>query len=283
MDEDDAASVSEFFVVLAGLRLLGPISPYWRTSPFIDHIPGEPAVSLRPSDVRDYLTKQLEVLVLDELYDKLWLFARKSGQSIDPLYAQKVKGRDIVPTEDARLHLVWGSGKIYIKPVPVFLLNYEFWTTYLQSPTSKERNSESPQSSDQSGSSGFDCSIAVGFLRSYALLVQNRLDFALAKEAHLMPDDVENWLQWSKFIRHFGRLTDERVSRRYHYGQLRLSRLNWAVRILRPKTATTWWFYEVPYWVNYRIHGEGDRAVAFPLCQCILGPLIHAGCTRRAF
>lgn len=70
----------------------------------------------------------------------------------------------------------------------------------------------------------------------------------LAKEAHLIPDDVKDWLQWSKFISHFRHLPDESVARRYHYGQLRLSRLNWVVRIFRPQHARTVWFYEIPHW-----------------------------------
>ena len=91
--------------------------------------------------------------------------------------------------------------------------------------------------------------LAMGFLRSYARLVASPLDFALAKEAHLLPDDGGNnsfdWLAWAAFIQHFRRLGDEHVAPRYHYGQLRLSRLNWAVRVFRPRSADTLWRYEV--------------------------------------
>ncbi|KAK0703407.1 hypothetical protein B0T26DRAFT_731201 [Lasiosphaeria miniovina] len=201
----------------------------------ITHVPGDPSISLLPDNVYNYLSHHLETVLLDELYEKLWIVAKKSSRNIDPLHTQKVKGRSIVPTEDPRLHLTWHPDRIYIKPIPVFLLNYEFWTTYLQPST-------------QNSSSGFDSSIAVGFLRSYALLVPHRLDFMLAKEAYLIPDDVSDWLQWSKFITHFRHLSDESVARRYHYGQLRISRLNWAVRIFRPRHARTMWFYEIPHW-----------------------------------
>ena len=201
----------------------------------ITHVPGDPAVSLLVDNVHAHLSYHLETPLLDELYENLWLVAKKSSRNIDPLHTQRVKGRSIVPTEDPRLHLTWHRDRIYIKPVPVFLLNYEFWATYLQPSTQKS-------------SSHLDASIAVGFLRSYALLVPHRLDFMLAKEAHLIPDDVKDWPQWSKFISHFRNLPDESVARRYHYGQLRLSRLNWAVRIFRPQHARTAWFYEIPYW-----------------------------------
>lgn len=50
------------------------------------------------------------------------------------------------------------------------------------------------------------------------------------------------------FINHFRFIGDEIVAKRYHYGQLRLSRLNCAVRIFRPQSTRTVWFYENSYW-----------------------------------
>lgn len=104
---------------------------------YITHVPGDPAVSLLSDDVHVHLSNHLETPLLDEIYKKLWLIAKKSGRSIDSLHTQKVKGRSIVPTEDPRLHLVWYQDKIYIKPVPAFLLNHDFWAKYLQPPTGK--------------------------------------------------------------------------------------------------------------------------------------------------
>jgi hypothetical protein len=208
------------------------------TARYITFIPGDPAVSLFPKAVHDHLSNQLETPLLDELYEKLWIVAKKSSRNIDPLHTQRVKGRSIIPTEDAKLHLVWYHDKIYVKPVPVYLLNHDFWTTYLQ--PLKEHG--------QSQSHTFDRSVAIGFLRSYALLVSCRLDFLLAKEVHLIPDDVEDWSQWSQFISHFRYITDESVAKRYHYGQLRLTRLNWAVRIFSPRHTSTIWFYELSQW-----------------------------------
>ncbi|KAK8093430.1 hypothetical protein PG997_000115 [Apiospora hydei] len=212
----------------------------------IAHVPGDPAVGLGHNDVGAHLSKHLRTPVLDELYEKLWLVARKSGESIDPLHTQKVKGRAIMPTEDPNLHLVWDRDKIYIKPVPLFLLNYDFWLTYLQEPE-QHPSSRVPQEPSQIQLPISDRSIATGFLRSYALLIPNRLDFALAQESHLIPPGI-NWLEWSKFTTHFRRKLDNEVAKRYHYGQLRLSRLHWAVRIFRPRNTSTSWFYANPYW-----------------------------------
>ncbi|KAJ5512054.1 hypothetical protein N7463_001606 [Penicillium fimorum] len=214
----------------------------------IQYIPGNPGVGLLPNEVHEYLSNELATPLLDELYNQLWLVAKRSGRHIDALHTQKIKVRSIIPTEDPKLHLIWNRNKIYIKPVPQCLLNYEFWVRYLQplGRASLEDSSSIPKIAEPDDS-GFDGSIAIGFMRSYTSLVKCPLDFAIAKESYLIPTDID-WIQWSTFINHFHLLGDDRVARRYHYGQLRLSRLNWAVRIFRPKKARTIWFYENPYW-----------------------------------
>ncbi|KAE8336173.1 hypothetical protein BDV24DRAFT_178668 [Aspergillus arachidicola] len=203
----------------------------------ISYLPGEPSIGLEETTVNDYLSRELKTYLLDELYGHLWLAGRRSGRSIDALHAQRLKGRSVVPTEDPSLHLIWRRNQIYIKPIPVCLFNYRFWDIYLR-PT-KNNNHQT--------SSTLDPSIAMGFLRSYAFLTPHRLDFILAKESHLIPENID-WIAWSRFIHKFRELSDEQVAQRYHYGQLRLSRLNWAVRIVRPQHANTLWFYHLPHW-----------------------------------
>lgn len=213
----------------------------------IQYIPGNPSVGLLPDELRDYLSTELSTPLLDELYTHLWFVAKKSGHHIDALHTQKVKGRSIIPNEDPRLHLVWTRNKIYIKPVPLCLLNHEFWVRYLQSQKRAIlENSSSAPRIEGPNSLVFGSSIAMGFMRSYAFLVKSPLDFAIAKESYLIPSGID-WIEWSIFINHF-RVEDESVAKRYHYGQLRLSRLNWAVRIFRPKNTLARLFYENSYW-----------------------------------
>lgn len=114
--------------------------------------------------------------------------------------------------------LVWS---IYIKPLPVCLLNYDFWAAYLRLPG--ERKADSTIVSSNAVIPNFDRSAAVGFLRSYAFLIKHRIGFILAKDSRLVPEDVD-WIEWSKFINNFRKLEDHHVAKRYHYGQLRLSR-----------------------------------------------------------
>lgn len=65
----------------------------------------------------------------------------------------------------------------------------------------------------------------------WLLALIRRLDsvrerFHIAKEKHLIPYYV-TWEAWIQFVDQFLRLGDlERVNKRYHYGALRLSRLN---------------------------------------------------------
>ena len=100
----------------------------------VDYIPGEPTVPLTESEA--FLQRELTTPVLDELFDNLWLVARRSSRNVDSLHRQAMKGRDIMPTEDPKLHLVWREKTIFIKPIPLCLLNHDFWTSYLSRNTS---------------------------------------------------------------------------------------------------------------------------------------------------
>ncbi|CAI6226694.1 unnamed protein product [Periconia digitata] len=212
------------------------------TNGAVSYLPGEPSVALSKAAVGRFLVSELSTPVLDQLYNHLWFVARRSGQSIDSLHKQKIKGRSIIPTEDPHLHLVWHRDKTYVKPMPEYLLNYHFWTAFLStSPDNKEAKEESAIIPE------FDRATALGFMRSYSYLVQHRVDLILARESHLLPVEID-WIQWSEFIANFRQIEDYDVSKRYHYGQLRLSRLDWAVRLFRPSSAATKWFYEIPHW-----------------------------------
>lgn len=59
--------------------------------------------------------------------------------------------------EDPKLHLVWYSDTIYIKPIPQCLLNFEFWRTFLCN----------PQHAKVSDAASHHTRSARGFLRTY--------------------------------------------------------------------------------------------------------------------
>lgn len=221
----------------------------------IDHVLGEPGVSLDTVEVKNYLRRQLRTPLLDELHNQLWIIAKQSFENIDALHVQQSRGRRIVPFNDARLHLVWSHDRIFVKPLPACLLNHDFWKLYIH----RQRDEGDAPTSKIIGHDSIRA-LAQGFLRSYALLIETPLHLKLAQGSHLVPDDVD-WYMWSKFIHGFRHLQDDAVAKRYHFGQLRLTRLNWLVRLHRPHSAATWWFYDVPHWSI----GAYLRTVAVPL------------------
>jgi hypothetical protein len=142
-------------------------------------------------------------------------------------------------------------------PMPLCLLNHDFWVQYSQPP---KRLSSKDTLDPKPTTSRFERSIAMGFMRSYASLVEDPVDLAIAKEFHLIPADID-WIQWSTFINHFRAVRDDSVAKRYHYGQLRLSRLNWAIRIFGPQQARNRVFYENAYWST----SDFMKRATFPL------------------
>ncbi|KAK2053343.1 hypothetical protein LY76DRAFT_524796, partial [Colletotrichum caudatum] len=119
---------------------------------------------------------------------------------------QAIKGRKIVITERPDLHLVWYYERIFIKPIPSCLFNFSFFHTFL-GPGWQER------------------SAAYGFPRTYASLVVHETDFNIAKETGLVPAEVK-WESWCRFMCNISEIKDDCVAPRYHYGELRLTRLN---------------------------------------------------------
>ena len=115
------------------------------------------------------------------------------------------------------MHLVWYYDKIYIKPIPRYLLSYAFWQ-YIATRGDAFRKA------------------AIGFMRTYAYLVQHESDFVLAQKLGLVPGiDIITWESFARFIIAFDNFEDLDVCPRYSYGELRLTRLNFYTRIFLQK------------------------------------------------
>ena len=139
---------------------------------------------------------------LNNIYSHLWIAG--SHRNISPLHHQRVLLRKIIPSEVARLHLVWFDRNIYVKPLPDSLLDI---------------NRCPDTSSDPSGS-------ITGFLRSYCSLICHPIDLVIAKKSHLISEDEtrERWVAFHHAI--VLKTKDSHIKRRYHYGELRLNRLD---------------------------------------------------------
>ncbi|KAH6970760.1 hypothetical protein BKA56DRAFT_622430 [Ilyonectria sp. MPI-CAGE-AT-0026] len=72
----------------------------------IDYLSGYLTVTLETVRLSQYLAYELIIPVLDQLHSMLWIFSIKSEHSVDPIHRQRIKGREIVPTQEAKLHLV---------------------------------------------------------------------------------------------------------------------------------------------------------------------------------
>ncbi|KAE8442033.1 hypothetical protein EG329_003890 [Mollisiaceae sp. DMI_Dod_QoI] len=205
-----------------------------------DTVPGQPLISHDDETVEEFLKRELSTARLESIYWMLFLVSNL--RNISPLHHQLVKGRQIVITERPDLHLVWHYDRIFIKPVPRCLLNHAFWRTHLL----PDHHMFTAGNGDGDGCASSSARLrstsasrdklrveAQGFLRTYARLVVHESDFDLMKKLRLVPDHVD-WEAWCRFMQGFVHLNDSQVSPRYHYGELRLTRLNfWSCVFLR--------------------------------------------------
>lgn len=185
----------------------------------------------------DFLLEDLRCKDLDQISDHLWLMTEQRSANISPLHRQRVKGRDIVVTEEAKLHLIWFYDKIYIKPMPRYLLSETFWSRCLL----KHGNLPGPMQNIIFPS-------ALGFIRSYAHLIKYESDFRIAQTESLalIPNDV-SWSQWRILRAKILMIGDNHVSRRFRFGEIRLTRLNFYSKFLLYKP----WYYR-----QYRQYGD---------------------------
>lgn len=184
-------------------------------------LPGYPRVSLQDRHgLLDFLTREYRSADLDRIAGKLWWMSKQDSANISPLHRQLVKGRRIVVTEDPKLHLVWIRDRIFVKPLPLYLTSYTFWQGYL----GNDANAHVRQA-------------ALGYLRTYFHLVRSESDFCIAQDPslHLVPAGI-TWEQFCYFSADLAKISDQNVSERYAYGEIRLTRLNFYAPLLLSKS-----------------------------------------------
>lgn len=182
-------------------------------------LPGYPNIPLRNQDdeaLYHFLERDLCSEDLDRVSDRLWMMSKQDSRNVSPLHRQLVKGRKIVITEDPKLHLVWINDRIFIKPLPKYLLSHSIWQHYLSSKTG-----------DEDGQRSRIRRAALGYLRTYAWLIRYESDLRLAQDSSLclVPSKI-SWEEFCGFARTLGGIEDRDVSLRYCYGEIRLTRLN---------------------------------------------------------
>ena len=108
----------------------------------------------RSNILSHYLRMELDVSDINKIGQHLWI----AGQERRPraLHHQLLIGRRVVIVENPNLHLLWIDARLFVKPLPDFLLCYDIW----------ERISQE----------GDLFPAAVGMLRSYIWLIRSKSD-----------------------------------------------------------------------------------------------------------
>ncbi|KAH6988074.1 hypothetical protein BKA56DRAFT_612797 [Ilyonectria sp. MPI-CAGE-AT-0026] len=202
-------------------RSVPPFGPESQLLPAPDvgrYVPGHPRVPLDDTTLLwNLLEKEFCAADLDRIAPYLWCMTKQDSKNISALHRQRVKGRNIILTEDPKLHLVWIHDRIFLKPLPQYLSSYTFWRQHLLDDDDDPRRAHIRRA-------------ALGFLRSYYYLIQYESDLRIAQEPSLcLVPAAFNWEQFCAFTSNLANIPDDQVSPRYAYGEIRLTRLNsWA-------------------------------------------------------
>jgi hypothetical protein len=189
-------------------------------------VPGQPLLSVSDDEeVFKFLKLDLCHNELNELHSLFWLVSTRDSSHIAPLHDQIRKGREIVVTEDPGLHLLWYYDRVFIKPLPPYLTSHAFWKEFLCRKDSADLRKA-----------------ALGYVRSYYHLIKSQSDFNVAEKKKLIAKDVDA-KALLHFLHSFKSVSDNDVTRRYEYGELRLSRINLYIKVYKFKL-----FYRKMQW-----------------------------------
>ena len=188
-------------------------------------------------DLRSYMIDDLDVDRLNKIHKHLWFAGLP--RCARPLHHQLMIDRKIMITERADLHLLWRRDRLYLKPMPDYLLSHGIWEGTLLKDEILFEN-------------------AKGFLLSYLWLIRQKSDFVIAQRENLVSNDLtwEHWTTFSTAI--FPNVVSdsfEGTSPRYLYGELRLARVNLVYRLCRNtrsfKTFIRGYFYGYHTYANF--------------------------------
>lgn len=177
-------------------------------------------------EVMTCIEKELDLERLTSIHSWLWLAGLPMPPR--PLHHQLLLSREIYVTERMDMHLVWTTGRMFLKLIPRFL-EPEFWADYLCCTSTCHcsfTEDAAVQGASQKCKRRHLRKNALGFLFSYAALVSHESDFRIALDKRLLPPEIA-WPAWKTFVQQLNvEKIYPRVNQRFCYGELRLSRLN---------------------------------------------------------
>ncbi|KAH0565895.1 hypothetical protein GP486_000698 [Trichoglossum hirsutum] len=169
--------------------------------------PGE-AISER------HIHADLSVQRLNDIHDIL--FMARATWGISSLHSQRVWGRNVIVCEDTSLHLLWYNDIIYIKPIPLYLLDRAFFDQHISKITGDTRL------------------LVNGFLESYRALIRHPSDVKIATAFGLLPETFtwDNWVEYVDTVMDPSSAAGAvHVNIRYQYGEINLRNVNWLVLV----------------------------------------------------
>ncbi|PGH21533.1 hypothetical protein AJ80_03201 [Polytolypa hystricis UAMH7299] len=183
-------------------------TPVLESLPTIARKKNDHHVFLVSSDIHTFVERDLDVSRLNRVHGYLWMAGRPLNAR--PLHRQKMMGYDIIITEQADLHLLKFSNKLLVKPLPRYILDHQFWREYICGSTDLHKS-------------------ACGLLLSYIWLICSPVDMRIAHDTGLLPKTLD-WKFWKPFVTdvltHIDANALNQVNQRYHFGELRLGRVN---------------------------------------------------------
>jgi hypothetical protein len=151
-------------------------------------------------DDTSWIESELNVERLHRIRRWFWVVGRPTPPR--PLHHQVLLGREVFITEQMDMHLVWTAGRMYLKPLPRFLLEPQFWPRLLSCapncgcaagkadippiPDMKEPDPKEPECKQYKLRK-----TALGFLFSYVALIRHESDFSIAREKALLPAEAD--------------------------------------------------------------------------------------------
>ncbi|KAF3159814.1 hypothetical protein TWF225_001437 [Orbilia oligospora] len=167
-----------------------------------------PAI-LHTQSLEEYIKKELNFSRFHKISTSLF-WAGLPG-NVSALNRHISLRRQILATEQTDLHLVWGGGAVYIKPLPPFLLNRNF---FIEAIAPSEVHSA-----------------ARWMLLSYAKLIRYPSDLLVARQSGLLSGlEIEQEISWPAWVAFASEILEkicvEEFEGRFWYGDLRLDRLN---------------------------------------------------------
>ncbi|KAF1948345.1 hypothetical protein CC80DRAFT_521191 [Byssothecium circinans] len=194
-------------------------------------------IRLVSADIHSFLKRELDLERLNCIHK--WLPLVGLPTQPRPLHYQILKRRTIVAAEQLDLHLVWSPSRIFIKPLPRFLLSPDFWKRYICQDLLLYQT-------------------AIGFLLSWVALIERESDHKIAVDNGLIPEEV-SWNTWLVIAQEIMLsseglrtsvsglkapmgLSNRQISvhRRFYYGELRVGRLNWIYRLCKLQFRGYW-------------------------------------------